>query len=198
MRTLLITTLMWAAVSQGAAQWYVGADISTSRYGGSSYDTSGTHVTRHGRPGDGTMFQLRVGRNWRRFGIALRAARAKPGLAVTGQGLNLTDKNSGGLLEVALNGSARVGGIGSSGAVRFELGPALHLWRFEDVRSRLGANGAVAYEWIVAGRFTAAVRLEGVLSRSWFDAGDVPPEYERRVTWRYGVGLGLKYRLSAR
>jgi hypothetical protein len=27
-----------------------------------------------------------------------------------------------------------------------------------------------------------------------FDAGDLPPEYERQVTWRHGVGLGLRYR----
>jgi hypothetical protein len=39
------------------------------------------------------------------------------------------------------------------------------------------------------------VRLEGILSPSWFNATDVPPEFERRVTWRYGVGLGLRYRL---
>jgi hypothetical protein len=34
-----------------------------------------------------------------------------------------------------------------------------------------------------------------MLSPSWFDAADVPPEFERRVTWRYGVGLGLYCRL---
>ena len=126
----------------------------------------------------------------------MRGAHSTPGLAVTGQGLNLTDKTSGGLTELAAIGSARVAGIGPSGAVRLELGPALHLWNLGDYRSRLGANGAVVYEWLLAGRLTGAVRLEGLLSKSWFDPGDVPPEYERRVTWRYGVGLGLRYRLS--
>jgi len=77
-----------------------------------------------------------------------------------------------------------------------EFGPALHLWSFQnDVRSRIGANGAIVYEWLFAGRFTASVRVEGMLSKSWFNPGDVPPEYERRATWRYGVGLGLRYRL---
>jgi hypothetical protein len=110
--------------------------------------------------------------------------------------LNLTDKTSGGLSEIAVVGSARVGGIGPSGAVGVELGPALHLWNFDgDVRSRIGATGALIYEWLLAGRFTGAVRVEGLLSKSWFDPGDVPPEYERRATWRYGVGLGLRYRL---
>lgn len=196
MRTLLATTLLWAAVSNAAAQWYVSAEISASRYGGSSHDTSGSHAAADGRPGDATVIHLQVGHDWRRFGFALRAARSKPGLAITGQGLNVTDKTSGGLVEVAAIASARVRGIGSSGAVWLELGPALHLWSFEDVRSRIGANGAVVYEWGIAGHLAGGVRLEGVLSKSWFDPGDVPPEYERRATWRYAVGLGLRYRLS--
>ena len=110
--------------------------------------------------------------------------------------MNVTDKTTGRLLEVASLLSTRVGGIGPSGAIRLELGPALHLWDFSgEIRQRFGAIGAAAYEWPVSTRFTGAVRLEGMLSPSWFDATDVPPEFERRVTWRYGVGLGLSYRL---
>jgi hypothetical protein len=196
MRTLLTLVLVWGAARTAAAQWYVGAEVSATRYGGSSHDTSNAHAASDGRPGDATVLHLRFGRNWGRYGIAIRVAHSKPGLAVAGQGLNLTDKTSGGLSEIAAITSTRVGGIGPSGAVRVEVGPALHLWNFEgDTRTRVGANAAVVYEWLLAGRFTGAVRLEGLLSKSWFDPGDVPPEYERRVTWRYGVGLGLRYRL---
>lgn len=195
MRILLTTALVFVAGTRVAAQWYVGADISASRYGGSSHDTSSGHAASDGRPGDATVLHVRIDRHWRRFGIALRLARSTPGLSVSGQGVNVTDKTSGGLTEVAAIVSTRVGGIGSSGAVRLELGPALHLWSFADVRSRLGATTALAYEWLIAGHFSGAVRLDGMLSKSWFDPGDVPPEYERRVTWRYGVGLGLRYRL---
>src|SRR4051812_23069463 len=196
MRTLLTLVLVCGAVSHAAAQWYVGVEISTTRYGGSSHDTSRTHAASHGHPGDATVWPLRLGKNWRRYGLAFRAARSTPGLAVTGQGVNVTDKSAGSLSEVAAIGSVRVGGIGPSAAVRVELGPSLHVWNFSgEVRTRVGANGAALYEWLLAGRFTGTVRLEGVLSNSWFDAGDVPPEYERRVTWRYGVGLGLRYRL---
>jgi len=195
MRIFLIATLLWGAASRLAGQWYAGVEISATRYGGSSRDTASTHAASQGRPGDATVLHLRVGRNWRRYGIAVRVARSKPGLAVTGHGVNLTDKTGGGLTEVATIASARVGGIGPSGAVRMELGPALHLWSFDnDARSRVGANGAVVYEWLFDGRFTASVRVEGMLSKSWFDPGDVPPEYQRQVTWRYGVGLGLRYR----
>jgi hypothetical protein len=63
------------------------------------------------------------------------------------------------------------------------------------MRQRAGAIAATAYDWPVARRFAAAIRLEAAISKSWFDAGDLPSEYARQVTWRYAVGLGLRYRL---
>lgn len=191
-----ILALSAAMAAPSPAQWHVGVEIAVNRYGGSAHDTSSSHVASQGRPGDATALSLRVGRDWRRFGLALRGSHSRPGLAVTGERVNLTDKSSGDLLELAWILSTRVGGIGPSGAVKLELGPALHLWDYEgDIRSRVSGSGAAAYEWALVGRFTGVVRLEGLLSGSWFDAGDVPPEFERRVTWRYGVGLGLRYRL---
>ena len=131
-----------------------------------------------------------------RFGIGLRGSYGKPGLTATGGGLTITDKTSGQLIELATLVAVRVGGIGPSGAVRADLGPALHLWKFgDDIRARIGALGGVAYDWPVAGRFSGAIRLEGTVSKSWFEPGDLPPEYHLRLTWRYGVTLGLRYRL---
>jgi hypothetical protein len=141
---------------------------------------------------------LRLERGVGRFGLGLRGSYGKPGLSALGQGLTVTDKSSGQLIEVATLVAVRVGGIGPSGAIRAELGPALHLWKFgDDLRDRVGALGALAYDWPVAGRFSGAIRLEGTVSKSWFEEGDLPPAYELRRTWRYGVTLGLVYRLSA-
>jgi hypothetical protein len=121
---------------------------------------------------------------------------ANTGFAISGHSINLTDRTTGRLLEAAVFVSTRVGGIGPSGAIRAELGPALHLWDFDGkIRPRLGALCAVAYEWPLSARFGGAVRVEGGISKSWFDANEVPPEFERRLTWRYGVSLGLHYRL---
>jgi hypothetical protein len=198
MRTLpaALFILSWGAVRPATAQWYVGVEIAATRYGGSSRDTSSGHVATQGRPGDASAISLRIARSWRRFGIALRGSYAKPGLAVTGQHVTLTDKRSGDVFEAATALSTQVGGIGPSGAIRVELGPTLHLWDFDgEIRARFGAIGAAAYEWPITKRLTGSVRLEGMLSPSWFDAADVPPEFERRVTWRYGVGLGLYCRL---
>ena len=192
----IVVVLAVGRTRLGMSQWYVGLEIAATRYGGSAHDTTNGHVASDGRPGDATAWSIRFGRNWQRYGIALRATYANPGLTLAGQGVSVSDKTAGKLIEAATMVSTRVGGIGPSGAVRAEVGPSLHLWDFGgEIRSRVGAVGAAVYEWPFAGRFTAALRLEGMLSRSWFDAADVPPEFERRVTWRYGVSFGLRYRL---
>lgn len=197
MRALALVALLAAFPGRVAlGQWYVGLDLGSARYGGSARDTSHGSGPPTFRPGDGAMVGVRLERVMGRFGAALRASLGKPGLAASGGDLTIIDKSAGQLIEVATLVAVRVGGIGPSGAIRAELGPALHLWDVGDeTRSRIGATGALAYEWPVAGRFSGAIRLEGALSRSWFEAGDLPPEYERRVTWRYGVTLGLRYRL---
>lgn len=175
-----------------SAQWYVGLELATAHYGGSSKDSSGLSIG----PGNTTAVGLRIEHAFRTFHEALRVSYAKPGFGATGNGMTFNDKTTGAHLEAGLLTSFRVGGIGPSGAARVEVGPALQLWNVNgEVRARMGGIGAACYEWPVAARWTGRIRLEGMLSKSWFDAADVPPGVERRVTWRYSVGLGLHYRL---
>ena len=127
---------------------------------------------------------------------ARRATVRAAAITAAAPDLTLTDNSSGEVLEGQLLLNFQVVGIGSSGAIRAELGPALHLWNLDDeLRKRVAALAAVAYEWPVAKRFTGTIRFEGTISRSWFEESDLPPDFERQVTWRYGVGLGLRYRL---
>jgi hypothetical protein len=194
--TIIIALLSGVVAPPLPAQWYVGIEFGVKTYRGSTRDTSSTHVASEGRPGGGPTVGISVGRAGRRVGGTVRVSYAKPGFAVSGNGVTLTDKGTGRLIEISSLLSTRVGGIGPSGAVWVELGPALHLWDFNnDMQPRWSVLGGAAYEWAIGRRFLGAVRLEGMLSPSWFDATDAPPEFERRVTWRYGVGLGLRYRL---
>lgn len=195
-RLLNLFLLLSAVCSPAAAQWYLGTELTANTYRGTARDTSNTHVTPNGGPGGGPAFSLLVSRTWKRMGATLRISYANPGFAVTSPELRVIDKTTGRLAEVTWLVSTRVGGIGPSGAVKIEVGPALHLWDFAgEYRTRFGAIGAAAYEWPVSSRFTGAVRLEGMVSPSWFDATELPPEFARQLTWRYGVGLGLRYRL---
>jgi hypothetical protein len=202
MRALaLVVILVVLPAGTALGQWWVGVEIATARYAGSARDTSNGGGPPAFRPGDATMVGVRAGRTLAKGNVSLafRASLGTPGLAGTGGDLTVIDRSVGQLIELVTLVAVRVGGIGPSGAIRAELGPALHLWDVGDeTRSRFGAVGAVAYEWPVTGgaRFSGAIHLEGALSRSWFDAGDLPPEYERRTTRRYGVTLGLRYLFS--
>ena len=179
-----------------AAQWNVGLEINPTHYRGSSRAATDTSGPTRVRPADATTFGVRVDRAIRRVRLGVQVSYATVGLTAAAPKLSLTDKSSGEVFEGQLLLNFQVAGIGSSGAVRIELGPSLHLWKAEsESRSRAGGVAAVAYEWPVTNRFSGAIRLEGMLSKSWFDPGDLPSELERQVTWRYGVGLGLRYRL---
>jgi hypothetical protein len=179
-----------------AAQWNVGLEINPTHYRGSSRAATDSSGPTRVRPSDATTFGVRVDRAIRRVRLGVQVSYATVGLTAAAPKLSLTDKSSGEVFEGQLLLNFQVAGIGSSGAVRIELGPSLHLWKAEsESRSRAGGVAAVAYEWPVTNRFSGAIRLEGMLSKSWFDPGDLPSELERQVTWRYGVGLGLRYRL---
>ncbi|HWC72494.1 MAG TPA: hypothetical protein VG454_01055 [Gemmatimonadales bacterium] len=194
-RTPTLLLLVIALTRPARAQWDLGIQLSTTHYRGSAHDTTSSGV-ENVRPGDAMMIGLRLDHPIGRVRFAVQAAYGKPGLSATGPGLTVTDKTSGQLFEGGALVNFRVVGIGSSGAIRAELGPALHLWKSDDeVRTRVGGMGAAVYEWPVAERFTGTIRFEGMISKSWFDAVDLPPELERQVTWRYGVSLGLRYRL---
>ena len=193
---LLVLVAVTTPPASAAAQWDMGFETSTTHYRGSSRDTTGSNGPLTFRPANATNVGLRVDRAIGRARLGLHVSYASVGLTAAGPGLILTDNSAGQLLETQLLVNFRVVGIGSSGAIRAELGPSLHLWKSgDDVRQRAGAIVATAYEWPVAQRLSGAIRLEGMITKSWFDAGDLPPEFERQVTWRYGVGLGLRYRL---
>ena len=197
MRVLAVSLVLGVLpLARVFGQWRVGVEVATTRYQGSARDTSNGSGPPIFRPGNPTTIGVRVERVVGRLGAVVRASYGKPGLAVGSGDLIVWDRSSGELIEAATLVAFRVGGIGPSGEVRAELGPALHLWKFgDDMRSRVSALGAVAYEWPVAGRFSGAIRMEATISGSWFEEGDLPPEYELRPTWRYGVTLGLRYRL---
>jgi hypothetical protein len=192
-RVVVLVMLAGATARQAVAQWLIGLELTTAHYRGSARDTSGTP---HAGPGDAATVGLRFERRFGRARAVLRLSYGKPGFSISGQGLSVIDKTAGDLIEAGGLLNFQVGGIGPSGAIRAELGPALHLWKVVDeIRSRVGGVLAASYEWPVAGRLAGALRVEGALSKSWFDAVDLPPEYRRQVSWRYGWGVGLRYRL---
>jgi hypothetical protein len=200
MRTLaaVVVLAMMAALqpATAAAQWHIGLEVTATRFGGTARDSANdAHTTLN--PGASTMLGVRVDREGARWGVGFKVGYGKTGVRAAAGPISLTDKSVGDLIELDVLMQLQVGGIGPSGAVKVELGPALPLWdNGEGFRLRFAALGAAAYEWQIAGRLTGALRLEALLSPSWFDPGELPPELERVMTRRAGLSLGLRYRLS--
>lgn len=193
--TVFVALLFMVGVGSRSAvgQWRIGLELVNTYYRGSAVDTSGTP---HARPGNALMPTLQVDTRIKNALVAVRLAYGNPGLSLTGEGLTITDGSHDELFEAMGTVGFRVGGLGSSGAIRIDVGPALHLWKVtNETRTRLAGLVAAAYEWPVSERFTGALRVESIFSKSWFDETDLPPEYRRQVTWRYGWGVGLRYRL---
>ena len=109
----ILVLLAATAFRPAAAQWRIGLELAATHYGGSARDTAATDSGPPSfRPGDATTIALRLERTIGRFSIALRTAYGKPGLAFAGEGLTVTIKTVGELLEAASLVSIRVGGIG--------------------------------------------------------------------------------------
>src|SRR5919204_1785708 len=130
-RAAIVSVLATMAVRPIAAKWHLGMELTTTRYGGTSHNTTDSGPSML-RPADATTATLRGDRTIRHIRIGVRVSYAKVGL-VAGEGqLRLIDKSSGRLAEASVVANFQVVGIGSSGAIRAEVGPALHLWNLDD------------------------------------------------------------------
>lgn len=196
MRALItVAAITVLSLSRAAAQWHVGLDFGAVEFRGATRDTSASPGASL-RPDHATTYGIRLGRAFGSWSAALRASVGTPGVAAVAPDFTVTDRTTGRLIEIVPLVGMRVAALGPEGVVRIEAGPAVDLWDINgEIRSRLAGLAAVAYEWHVAGRVMGAARLESTLGSSIFDAAELPSQLERRPTWRYGVTLGLHYRL---
>ena len=192
----LVVTLLLLGLGPGAApaavQWGLSAEIGVAGFSGTSRDSSGATVGPY-RP---TTFGVRVDREAGRVRVALNLLYAQPGLA--GKQGNALFVQCGviSLWEIAPEVSLRVAHFGTGVEARVEAGPAIDLWQVNDEqRHRVGAHAGLALEWPVARSLIGSLRAGGVSSRSMVDPADVPAGVERRPTRRFGVAVGLRYRL---
>jgi|ERR1041384_4338546 hypothetical protein len=196
MRALIATTICTViSLSSAAAQWHVGLEVGTVEFRGATRDsTSSPGATL--RPDHATTYAIRLARAFGSWSAALRASVGTPGVAGVAPKVTFTDRTTGRLIEIVPLVGVRATALGPEGVVRIEAGPAVDLWDIDgEIRSRLAGLAAVAYEWHVTGRVLGAARVESTLGSSVFDAAELPSQLERRPTWRYGVTLGLHYRL---
>jgi len=195
MRTLAATCIavgLAVAPRPSSAQWGIAAEIGVARFAGSSRDSSGVTVGPY-RP---TTFELRVDARLGPPRVAIVVLYAKTGIAGEQPGLAVVQYDIASLWEVSPQVSFLLARFGVGVDVRLEAGPALQLWNLDGAsRTRLGGRAATVVEWPLARDLTGSLRVSGVSSASVFDAADTPTGVERRATRRFGVALGLRYKL---
>jgi len=195
MRTLAATCIavgLAVAPRPSSAQWGIAAEIGVARFAGSSRDSSGVTVGPY-RP---TTFELRVDARLGPPRVAIVVLYAKTGIAGEQPGLAVVQYDIASLWEVSPQVSFLLARFGVGVDVRLEAGPALQLWNLDGAsRTRLGGCAATVVEWPLARDLTGSLRVSGVSSASVFDAADTPSGVERRATRRFGVALGLRYKL---
>ena len=178
--------------SPAAAQWGVSAELGVARFGGTSRDSSGATVG----PYKPTTLGLRVDRAAGSARVALGVLYAKTGLAAEGQGVAVVQNDIGSLWEIAPELSLRVARFGTGIEARLDAGPTIDFWNFDgERRNRVGGRAALVAEWPLARALAGSLQVSGMLSGSVFDAADTPSGVERRATRRFGVAVGLRYRL---
>ena len=195
MRTLAATCIavgLAVAPRPSSAQWGIGVEIGVARFGGSSRDTSGTTVGPY-RP---TTFELRADRGLGPARVVLAVLYAKTGIAGEQPGVVVVQYDAASFWEIAPQLSLRLARFGAGVDVRLEAGPAIQLWDLEgDSRTRAAARTTAALEWPLARALTGSLRVSATLSGSVFDQADTPGGVERRATRRFGVAVGLRYRM---
>ncbi len=190
--TLVIVALSAAQGRSLLAQWGIAADLGVARFAGSSRDTSGTSVGPY-RP---TTFELRLDRQLGATSVAIAVLYATTGIAGERGGLAVVQYDVASLWEIAPHASFRLARFGAGVEGRVEAGPAIDLWSIDgERRNRVGGRAAAVIQWPLARALMGSLRVSGVWSGSVFDPEDTPSGVERRATRRFGVALGVRYRL---
>ena len=194
MRTCIALLLAFAAPAPAlAGQWSLAPEVGLTAFSGSSRDSGGVRVG----PTRATAVALRFGWASPRVGCGVRVLTGSSGFGASDGDLTVIQEHQLRLIEVAGLVAWRGMRVGTSSRLGLEAGPALDIWAPQQgsTRTRLGAVLAVVWAFPVTPRLDAAVRLEGALTPSLFDAADLTDGAERRSTWRRGVSFALSRRL---
>jgi hypothetical protein len=176
----------------GAMQWGLSAEVGVARFGGTSRDSSGATLGPYRPTTFGVLLEREVGA----VRIGVRLLYARTGLAGEQNQTAVVFYDRASLVEAAPEISIRVARFGTGVVSRLAVGPSLGIWSVDGAsRMRIGAQGAVAFEWPLAGRCSGSLRATGVLSGSVMNRDEIPAGVERRATRRSGVSIGLRYRL---
>ena len=195
LRHFVVATLVLALfVRPAGAQWGVTISLHRTTFGGTSHDTTTGGTNGSFRPGSTPAVTLRVDRRLGRVTIALGARVSRSAIEISNKDVFVGLHHEVTTIEAAPEVRVRL--------VRTPVGARLHVyggavigvWSFQDqTRKVTGGVAGVSGEFPLFAKLALEVRAGGGLTTSLFRDGELPPEFERRVTRRAEIGIGLRY-----
>lgn len=181
--------------SAASAQWGVTVAVQRNGFGGTSYDTSTGGTQSSFLPGNTPAATLRLDRRFGRVALGLGIRYSRSAIVLDGKDLFVGLPGEIATFEAAPEVRVRLLRTRVGAAMHGYVGPVIGAWmiRGQGTRGVLGGIGGVAGEFPVLERLSLEVRVGGGVTGSLFRPGELPPEYERRMTWRTEIGLGLHY-----
>lgn len=196
-RLQLLGLALLALPPAAPGQWRVGVDAGIASFVGTSRDTAG--ITQNGRyrPLVPAVFGVRIERRAGTVTVGLGVMYATPALALQTDGPSAFVPGSMLHVQAAPEIAATVLTLGTGAALGVHAGPLVEVWTVEneDPRWRVGGQAGLALECPLAARLAAAVTARLGVTPSIFEPGELPPEFERRASWRTSVALGVRYTL---
>ncbi len=197
LRTVSIAfAAMVLAHAQGSAQqhlWTIGLDVGQTHIGGTSRDTASGDDQAF-RPSNSTVWSLHASRRVGGFALGLIGSYGTAGFALEGPDLLLVDRTAGfTFYELAPVIGIRLTGLGNDGLLVLTGGPVVSLWSLTDQpdRTRLGARLGLSLPIWFGQNLGGMVRLDGVVTPSVFEDGELPDDFILPATWRVQVSLGV-------
>lgn len=196
LRGFAFTTIALSPLARPtAAQWGVAVNIQRTGFGGTSLDTSTGGTQASFRPGNTPAVIVRVDRRMGRVGVALGVRYSRSAIVLDGADFFAGFHDEAAAIEAAPEVRVRLVRTHPGATIHVMAGPVIGVWMLRDqgTRSVVGALAGLIGEFPVLDRLALEARVSGGLTGSLFRAGELPPEFERRPTSRFEVGLGLRY-----
>lgn len=177
------------------AQWGIGLELQRAAYGGTSRDTSTGGPGGSFRPGSTPAVTFRLDRRFGRTAVGLGVRYSRSSVLLDTRDLFVGIHNELATVEFAPEIRVRIARAHSGASLDLYGGPVVGVSMLKDHDTRVvsGAIAGVAGEFPLFDRLALLVRAGGGLTRSVFQDGELPPEFERHTTRRSEIGFGLRY-----
>lgn len=184
-----------AGSHRSAAQWGATIDLQRTGFGGTSYDTSVGGTAASYRPGNSPAITLRIDRRLGRIALGLGVRYSRSAIVLEGTDVFVGIHDEVASFEAAPEVRVRLLRTRPGATINVYAGPVIGAWMLRDQGTR-GVAGVVAGvigEFPIIARLSLEVRVGGGLTGSLFRQTELPPVFERRITRRSELGLGIRY-----